>query len=256
MDVEGADEVFPLSFLSLIPRHDLRHARRLLFVAPHPDDAAVAAGATLARLVAAGAQVRVLDLTSGETGTPSRDVAPGDLARLREEEERASLAILGVEEVTFGRLPDFGLGEKDVRAAVMPAVREMHPDVLMMPDPWTPYEAHPDHRAAGLGAVSALLAAGLSHVLPEAGPGVAQPAAAFYATDRPNAFVPAEGFWEKKIAALGAHRSQFPAEMVPLYAGYFAERSEAMPGGPGPKEAFRVLDAYFLHMNPDGAGDV
>lgn len=245
-----------MSFFSLIPRHNILKARQVLFVSPHPDDAAVGAGATLARLVAAGARVHVVDLTSGETGTLSADVKPSDLARRREEEERASLGLLGIGEVTFARLPDYGLTEKDVTAAVMPLLRQMRPDFLMMPDPWTRYEAHPDHRAAGLGAAAALLAAGFPHALPEAGPGVAQPAAAFYATDRPNTFVPAEGFWEKKIAAMGVHASQFPAQMLPLYAGYFAERSETMPGGPGPKEAFRVLDAYFLHMNPDGAGDV
>lgn len=240
----------------MIPRHDLLKARHVLFVSPHPDDAAVAAGATLARLVAAGSHVQVLDLTSGETGTLSAGVSPAELARRREDEERASLGVLGVTDVRFAHLLDFGLDDRGVTAAVMPVLREMRPDIVFLPDPWTRYEAHPDHRAAGFGAAAAILAAGFPHAHPHSGPGVAQPAAAFYASDRPNTFVPAEGFWEKKIAAMGAHASQFPPAMLPLVAGYFAERSETMPGGPGPKEAFRVLDPYFLHMNPDGAGEV
>jgi LmbE family N-acetylglucosaminyl deacetylase len=43
-----------------------------LIVAPHPDDAELGLGGTIARLIASGWQVGILDLTSGEPAAPRR----------------------------------------------------------------------------------------------------------------------------------------------------------------------------------------
>ena len=46
-------------------------------------------------------------------------------------------------------------------------IRRIRPDRLLTWDAWRPYELHPDHRAAGMAAVDAVLAAGNPHFYPE-----------------------------------------------------------------------------------------
>lgn len=244
-----------MSFRDLIPKPDLTRAETLLVVSPHPDDAVIGAGATLARLAVEGKRILVANLTSGEAGTLDATLSAKDLADRRELEERRAEAVLGVSEVLFLGLPDFGgMTPEEVQNALLPVIRKSRPDILLAPDPYLPYESHPDHRAAGLGAAQAVLAAAFPKIRPEAGPPCPSPAIAFYATANPNTFVPADTYWAKKAEALRCHESQFPPSYLDLLLGYLEERARAYPGEAGPKEAFRVLHPLYLHMNVD-AGD-
>jgi N-acetyl-1-D-myo-inositol-2-amino-2-deoxy-alpha-D-glucopyranoside deacetylase len=76
-------------------------SERVLFVHAHPDDETIATGATIAALIAQGAEVTVLTCTRGERG----EVIPPELAALegtpaladyREHELAAAMAALGV----------------------------------------------------------------------------------------------------------------------------------------------------------------
>ncbi len=230
---------------------DLRSVRQVLVIAPHPDDATIGAGATLAALAAGGAQVEVVNITCGDKGTVDPSQSPKDLVAIRQAEERTASAILGLSAVRFLDFPDFAwLEERLVTLAILAEIRRQKPDALFFPDPWLPDEGHPDHRTVGLAAAAALVAAGLPHVFPEAGPAVPSPFAVLYATNRPNLFWPAGPFWERKRAALRAHQSQFPGELPDLLMGYWAEQSEKWDGGDGPKEALRVVSALLMHMAP------
>jgi len=109
-------------------------ATRLLVVAPHPDDESLAAAGLMQRVRAAGGDVRVVVLTSGDAfsdGVVSEEriASPtaGDYRQygtLRERETIAAMAVLGVApaHVTFLGFPDEGLCElasryRSVRAA-------------------------------------------------------------------------------------------------------------------------------------------
>lgn len=246
-----------MDYASLIPKVDLLAARTVLVVAPHPDDAAVAAGATLARLAERGAQITVVNVTDGSVGFLDATTTPEANARIREAEERTAAAVLGVADVRFLGLRDFsGVSEREVLEAVLPEIRRIRPDIVLLPDPHLPYEGHPDHRAVGFGTQAAILAAPFPLILPEAGPACGSPTAAFYLTALPNQIVPAEGYWDTKVRALGSHTSQFPSPYLELVAGYLAERSSRWPGGEGPKEAFRVLHPHFLHVNVEAGGEI
>ena len=232
-------------------RPDLRTASRVLVVAPHQDDATIGAGATLADLASGGARVVVVDITNGDKGSIDPEQSPPELAAIRQDEERAATAILGLNEVRFLDFPDFAwLDERAVTLGILREIRLEKPDALFFPDPWLPDEGHPDHRTVGLAAAAALVAAGLPHVLPEAGPAVSSPFAVMYATGRPNLFWPAGAFWERKRAALQAHQSQFTGALVDLLMAYWAEQSASWKGGKGPKEAFRLVSALLMHMAP------
>ena len=56
----------------------------IVVVAPHPDDAELGMGGTIARLVNEGHDVLIVDLTDGEPtpqGSPSKRVAEAEAAR-------------------------------------------------------------------------------------------------------------------------------------------------------------------------------
>ncbi|MFB0985453.1 MAG: PIG-L family deacetylase, partial [Phycisphaerales bacterium] len=64
----------------------------MLVVGPHPDDQELGMGGTIAKLVDAGHQVTLLDLTDGE---PTPHGSPA----IRAEESAAAAEILGVDRI-------------------------------------------------------------------------------------------------------------------------------------------------------------
>jgi LmbE family N-acetylglucosaminyl deacetylase len=126
-------------------------ATALAFVA-HPDDLEYGTAAAVARWTAQGKRVVYGLATSGEAGIDGLD--PEQCGPLREAEERAGAAIVGVETVEFYGFPDgtveYGL---PLRRAVAEAVRRHHPDVVLTGNyhgfwgPGRPNQA--DHIAVG-----------------------------------------------------------------------------------------------------------
>jgi LmbE family N-acetylglucosaminyl deacetylase len=101
-----------------------------LCIASHPDDIEYGSSAAVARWTSQGKHVRYLLLTSGEAGIDS--IEPERAGPLREDEERRSAAVVGVEDVEFLGLPDgtleYGL---ELRKAIASAVRRHRPDVVL-----------------------------------------------------------------------------------------------------------------------------
>jgi bacillithiol biosynthesis deacetylase BshB1 len=110
-----------------------------LIVAPHPDDAELGLGGTIARLIASGWKVGILDLTSGEP-TPL-----GSVEARRAETAAANAAIGNPWRQNLG-LPNRSLEPSLVhRRAVAEVFRKVRPRLLFAPF-WE--DAHPDHAAA------------------------------------------------------------------------------------------------------------
>lgn len=80
--------------------------RSLLAFAAHPDDVESWCAGALALAADAGATVRLVIATSGDSGSSS--IATADLRSTRETEARAAAQILGIHEPLFLRLPDGG----------------------------------------------------------------------------------------------------------------------------------------------------
>ena len=121
-----------------------------MLVVAHPDDAEFPAGGTIARLTAKGKRVVIIQVTSGDKGSPDRLAIPEELAALREAEETEAARRMGVTEVVFLRQPD---GELEptiaLREKIVRMVRTYLPDVVLTHDPFRAYAFHPDHRAVG-----------------------------------------------------------------------------------------------------------
>ena len=102
----------------------------------HPDDETWVMSGSLALLAAHGARCAVWTATRGEAGViaAGTGVARDRLGEAREAEERAALAVLGVEEVEFGGLPDGGVDASDQDELVR-ALRDFldrrRPDVVV-----------------------------------------------------------------------------------------------------------------------------
>lgn len=79
-------------------------SKRILVFAPHPDDDILGCGGSMAWHVQQGQRLKVVYLTSGESG--SLDYSKEQLAALREQEARAAALLLGVEQTEFLRWPD------------------------------------------------------------------------------------------------------------------------------------------------------
>ncbi len=109
-------------------------ARRILVLAPHPDDEVIGPGGTLIRAVARGAEVSVLYLTSGGEGERAE----------REAEARAVCDTLGFHAQFAGGRAS-AMPPEAMAAAMAEALHAVQPDALFLP---FLLDDHPDHRTA------------------------------------------------------------------------------------------------------------
>jgi LmbE family N-acetylglucosaminyl deacetylase len=210
----------------------------VLVVMAHPDDAEFSAGGTVARWTAAGAQVTYCICTNGDKGSSDPELTSHQVAAIREREQRAAAAVLGVHDVLFLGHPDGTLAPTlELRRDIVKVIRQVRPAAVICPDPLRRYGAdfvnHPDHRATGECALDAiypsardplmfpeLAAAGLeAHKVLEvylSGPAT------------PNCAVDICTTLETKIRALIEHRSQVTEERL----REFLPRRAAQAGEP------------------------
>jgi LmbE family N-acetylglucosaminyl deacetylase len=232
-----------------MPDDKLPTPQRVLVVAAHPDDIEFGAAGTIARWVSEGAGVRYLVVTRGDKGSddPRADVAA--LMELREREQRAAAAEIGVEGVEFLDEPDGQVqASLELRERITRAVRAFRPEAVMTHDPTVlfvnnEWVNHPDHRAVGQSTVDAVfptardplnfpehLASGLE----------AWKVAELYlwSTNEANQVVDIGDTLERKVAALGHHASQFRA--FDDIARWVRRRSEEL----GDRTGYRAAEGF------------
>lgn len=249
---------FVLRFAAPLPR--LMDYERYLFLGPHPDDIEIGAGATAARLAAAGKQVTFLICTDGRYGLEHAPAGttPEALIEIRKAEAIASAKMLGVEDVRFLGLCDGGFYDPDAMLeGVARVIGQTRAQVIFAPDPDVKSECHVDHRRVGECArrlaYLAPYARIMSHYGAEAAP---VDALAYYMTARPNRYVKTQGLLARQCEAVfRCHKSQFPpgcadARSIVLYlrlrSADFGLRS-ASAGA----EGFRVLGRTQMHCLPE-----
>src|SRR3984957_486617 len=132
---------------------------RAVAVVAHPDDLEYGMASAVARFSAQGKKVSYVLATSGEAGIDS--VAPERCGPLREEEQRRSAALVGVDHVEFLSHPDgsveYGLA---LRRDLAGAIRRLRPQIVFgMSFDLTWGDSggvnHADHRAVGLATLDA-----------------------------------------------------------------------------------------------------
>lgn len=193
---------------------------RIMVVAAHPDDAEVGCGATVAKWVRQGATAFYLVCTNGDKGSDDSDVTSEELAAIRDPEQRAAAAVIGVSEVVILPRRDGELIYSiELRGDVVRYIRRWQPDAVFTHDPSviiTPsgFINHADHRATGAATVDAVypfsrsplqypeqIAEGLRpHTVPEL---------YLWGAQEPNFWVDVADTVECKLEALKCHQSQF-----------------------------------------------
>jgi LmbE family N-acetylglucosaminyl deacetylase len=188
----------------------------VLAIGAHPDDIEFGCGGTLAKWAAAGCRIHHLVCTDGSKGSWDPDQDPAGLVAVRQDEQRqASRRLGGDGDVTFLGWPD---GELESglhqRGQIAQCIRRVRPDVVLGHDPWKRYRLHPDHRHAGFLATDGIVAARDPHFYPEQDEVPHRPRALLlWEADEPDHVENIEGFEERKLDALLAHRSQFRSTM-------------------------------------------
>jgi LmbE family N-acetylglucosaminyl deacetylase len=224
---------------------DLAFERAMVIFA-HPDDAEVQCAGTVALWAGEGKKVTYVVLTRGDKGTQDPAMTPEALARLRQEEQLRAAQELGVGKVLF---LENGDGELEVtmerRKALTRIIREYQPEVLVTHDPWMRYQLHPDHRASGTLALDAMISARDRLYFPEQIAQGLNPCrvrrALLFASENPDYWVDIEATLEKKVRALGQHRSQ--VSQWPKWEEWLRKRAENAAASQGLKfsEPFKRL---------------
>lgn len=147
-------------------------ADRILVVVAHPDDMEYGGSGAVARWTAQGREVVYLLVTRGEAGIDT--LAPAECGPLREAEQRAAAAAVGVEVVEFLDHPD-GLIEYSTRLRrdIAAAIRRHRPQLLVIGnhrETWPGGHLNmADHVHTGRAAVDAARDAGNRWLFPGAG---------------------------------------------------------------------------------------
>jgi len=161
--------------------------KRILALAPHPDDIEIGCGGTLAVYAGQGAEIHLFVATDGNQG--------GDGAT-RKAEQEAAANILGIHAVHWGGFEDTKLPAEDTLIHVLEdKVQAIKPDMVLV----NHYEdTHQDHRTLARAAHSATryVSSVLAYETPTSG----------YFT--PTVFMDIHATLDDKLKALNAHASQ------------------------------------------------
>jgi len=196
---------------------DRRFVSALVLVA-HPDDAEFMCGGTVAAWAAAGTDVDYVVITDGSAGSNELGRTRPEIAAVREREQRAAAAVLGVRSVTILGEPD-GMLEvtPETRRKVCREVRRLRPEVIVAPDPSRLWQGsssvnHWDHKQAGLLALTVVMPDAPSRpMFPELLDEGLEPFEVpnlWLVSSEADTFVDISSFLDTKLAALAAHVSQ------------------------------------------------
>ncbi|MEV0627382.1 PIG-L deacetylase family protein [Nonomuraea wenchangensis] len=226
--------------------------RRALAIVAHPDDLEYGCASAVAVWTDAGREVAYVMVSSGEAGIDTLD--PAESGPLREREERAGAAVVGVREVEF-------LGHRDgvieygvaLRRDLAAAIRRHRPELVITLNPddtWGgTYWNTPDHRAVGRAVLDAAGDAGNRWIFPDtdAEPWDGVRWVAVAGTDTPTHAVDVTDGLERGVRSLLAHRAYIEAltgEDPEKYARDLIEgqaREEAARFGGRPAVTFRLF---------------
>ncbi len=192
--------------------------KTVMVITPHPDDDIMGCGGALAFLSGRRNRLIVVFLTAGEKGTFDPSMKPEDLRKIRMHEAAAAYRKLGFPyaELIWLNYEDGDLGFaplREIRIKLTHLIRKYRPDCVFSLDPGATYYRYHyrDHRTAALLVADAIGAAMWPLEYPE--PGLAAfrvPEVFYFYTAEANFKLDISSVYERKLEALGQHRSQFP----------------------------------------------
>lgn len=179
----------------------------ILAMGAHPDDVELGCGGTLAKEIANGKKIGILDLTRGELGTRGS-------AEIRDREAAAAAKILGVEvRENLAFRDGFFINDEAHQLEIIKVIRKYQPDIVLTN---AIEDRHKDHGKGSELTSTACFLSGLRRIETEFN-GQKQEAwrpkhVLHYIQWRdlePDIVVDISGFMDKKLEAVKAYSSQF-----------------------------------------------
>lgn len=242
-----------MALADLITGDDDYVPSKALLVVAHPDDIDFGAAGTVATLTDHGVDVAYGLVTNGQAGEPAH-LSPDELTEVRQAEQTAAAAIVGVSELHWLGFPDGHLvADLALRKAITRLIRMVQPDLVITQTPVRNldriYAAHPDHLAAGEATVSAVYPDARNphsfpELLDEGHDPHPVPRLWLMAGNDHNLHVDITATLDRKIEALLAHDSQNGdrADVLPQMIRDWAEGNAEAAGIHGRiVESFRVV---------------
>jgi LmbE family N-acetylglucosaminyl deacetylase len=192
---------------------------RVLIVTAHPDDVDFGSAGTVAAFTDAGLEVTYCIVTNGDAGGSDRAMSRSDMAELRQKEQRAAAAEVGVTDVRFlGHADGMVQASIALRRDISRVIRQVKPGRVVTQSPERRWDfifaSHPDHLAAGEAAVCAVYPDARNpfahpELLNDEGlePWTVNELWIMSGTD-PNVVVDTTATIDRKVAALLRHESQ------------------------------------------------
>lgn len=222
----------------------------ILAIGAHPDDVELGCGATIAKMVAGGKKVGIIDLTQGELGTRGS-------AEIRAKESAEAAKILGVEVRENMKFRDgFFTNDENHQMELIKKIRQYRPDIVLAN---AIEDRHIDHGKGSDLVEKACFLAGLKRI--ETGQEAWRPKRIFHYIQwfplKPDFILDVSGYLEKKKEACLAYSTQFydpknTAPNTPISSKTFQESIEyrakdlGMLIGTDAGEGFMVRGYYGL----------
>lgn len=190
---------------------------RALAVFAHPDDVDFSAAGTIAMWTDAGIKVTYCLATRGDAGGFD-DTPREEMPLLREREQRAAAAVLGVHDVTFLGYSDGTVTSSlDLRRDIAREIRRVRPQRVLTSSPERDWERigrnHPDHLAVGEATLCAVYPDARNpfafpELLADEGLEAWTVSEVWLSSARANRYVDITDRLDRKFAALREHVSQ------------------------------------------------
>ncbi len=180
----------------------------VLAIGAHPDDIEMTCAGTILSLINQGKSVAGIDLTRGELGTRGTPEI-----RAQEAAEGARVMHLSARENMEFR-DGFFRNDEEHQMALISLIRQFRPQIVLTN---TPDDRHPDHGRAAELVVQACFYSGLRQIKTVGKDGLPQEAhrpiyVYHFIQDRslkPDFIVDVSPYWDQKLAAIRAYKSQF-----------------------------------------------
>lgn len=174
----------------------------ILAFGAHPDDVEAGCGGLLIKSTQQGKKVGIIDLSYGE-------LASNGTVEIRQEEAQEAARIMGAEfRINLGFPNNFFESTRETQSKIIEVIRKYRPETILLPHT---HDRHPDHMNVYSIVWPALFTSGLIKF--EDGQIPHKPKQVFmyriwYSFD-PSFYVDVSDVFEKKVAAMECHKSQF-----------------------------------------------
>jgi LmbE family N-acetylglucosaminyl deacetylase len=209
----------------------------ILLITAHPDDAEFGVAGSVARWTAEGRSVAYVVCTSGDKGSSDRNMTPQALIAIREKEQRAAAALLGVGEVVFLGYEDQTIEDTPAfRKHLVEMIRHFKPHTVVTSDPYRKYIWHRDHRVLGQVVLDALFPFARDHMAyPDLLAKGFEPHKVkellLFGSEDINFQVDISTTMDRKIEALKCHASQIEGKGVARMERWVHKRAEESARG-------------------------